>query len=152
MTQRFLVPSASILMLLKNENGKRKVLLQRRQNTGFMDGLWDLSCSGHVEHGESMSEAAVREAKEELGITIPLKNVRFFAFVHKREKEWDLTFYNAYFVCENFDGEPCICEPHKCSELQWFDLDNLPDDLINDRKKAVQAYQSGVHYIEYGWK
>ena len=151
MAQRFSVPSASIVMLLKTENGKLKVLLQRRQNTDFMDGLWDLSCSGHVEHGESMSEAAVREAKEELGITISLKDVRFFVLVHKREKEWDLTYYNPYFVCENFTGEPHICEPEKCSELQWFDLDNLPDDLINDRKKAVQAYLNGVHYIEYGW-
>ena len=152
MSQRFLIPSASILMLLKTENDKRKVLLQRRQNTGFADGLWDLSCSGHVEHGESMSEAAVREAKEELGIEIPLKEVRFFVLVHKREQERDLTYYNSYFVCENFIGEPHICEPHKCSDLQWFDLNKLPDDLINDRKKAVQAYVNGVHYIEYGWK
>jgi len=151
MSERFSVPSASIVMLIKCECGKRKVLLQRRQNTGFMDGLWDLSCSGHVEHGESMSEAAAREAKEELGITITPNQLKFFALIHKREEEWDLTYYNAYFVCENFSGEPQIGEPQKCSELKWFDLDNLPDDLINDRKQAVKAFFEGVHYIEYGW-
>lgn len=151
MKEHFSIPSASIVMLLKNEDGKTKVLLQRRQNTGFMDGLWDLSCSGHVEHGESMSEAAAREAKEELGVTIPIENLKFFVLVHKREKEWDLTYYNAYFVCKKFDGEPTICEPEKCSEIKWFDLNNLPDDLINDRKCAIKAYFEGVDYIEYGW-
>ena len=151
MKERFCVPSASILMLLKKVDGKVKVLLQRRQNTGFMDGLWDLSCSGHVEHGESMSQAAAREAKEELGVVVPLDNVEFFVFIHKREEEWDLTYCNAYFVCTEFSGELRVCEPHKCSEIKWFDLDNLPDDLINDRKLALKAYREGVHYIEYGW-
>ena len=151
MKKRFCVPSAAIVMLLKNEGGKTKVLLQRRKNTGFMDGFWDLSCSGHVEHGESMSEAAAREAGEELGISIQPDKVKFFTFVHKREKDIDLTYYYAYFVCTEFDGEPHIAEPEKCSELKWFALDNLPDDLINDRKAAVQAYFNGVHYIEFGW-
>ena len=151
MKERFLVPSASIVMLIKRVDGKIKVLLQRRQNTGFMDGLWDLSSSGHVEHGESMSQAAAREVKEELGVTVSPDKLKFFAFVHKREKEWDLTYYNAYFVCTEFSGEPKICEPEKCSEIGWFDLDNLPDDLINDRKQAVKAYLSGDLYIEYGW-
>lgn len=151
MKERFCVPYASIVMLLKNEDGKIKILLQRRQNTGFADGFWDLSCSGHVERGESMSQAAVREAKEELGVKIPVDKLKFFTFVHKREKEWDLTYCNAYFVCAEFVGEPKICEPEKCSELKWFDLDKLPEDLINDRKCAVKAYLDGVHYIEYGW-
>ncbi|MDE7300978.1 MAG: NUDIX domain-containing protein [Clostridia bacterium] len=148
MKDYFKTPSAAIVMLVRDG----KILLQRRQNTGFMDGMWDLSCSGHVEHGESMSKAAAREAAEELGIKILPEKLKFFAFIHKREEEWDLTYYNAYFACEEYEGEPQICEPEKCSELKWFDLDGLPDDLINDRKQAVKAYLSGEPYIEYGWK
>lgn len=151
MKQRFSVPSASIVMLLKTDCGKKMVLLQRRQNTGFMDGFWDLSCSGHVEYGESMTQAAAREAKEELGVTVSPDKLNFFVLVHKREKERDLTYYNAYFVCTEFSGEPFIAEPEKCSELKWFELDNLPDDLINDRKQAVKAYLNGKSYIEFGW-
>lgn len=116
-----------------------------------MDGFWDLSCSGHVEHGESMSVAAAREAKEELGVDIPPGNLKFFTLIHKREEENDLTYYNAYFVCKEFDGEPRICEPEKCSELKWFDIDGLPDDLITDRRFALHAYLDGTFYIEYGW-
>lgn len=152
MAERFKVPSASILMLIKEENGSRKVLLQRRKNTGFGDGLWDLSCSGHVEHGESMSQAIVREAEEELGIIIDVRSLEFFVLVHKRESKIDLTYYNAYFVCHDFIGEPHICESDKCSELKWFDLNHLPQDILDDRKLAVDSFKNGVHYIEYGWQ
>ncbi|MCM1437977.1 MAG: NUDIX domain-containing protein [Roseburia sp.] len=152
MAERFKVPSAVVVMLLKEVEGKAYVLLQRRQNTGFMDGLWDFSYAGHVEHGESMREAAVREAKEELGVKISPENLKFFTLIHKREKEWDLTFINAYFFCVQFQGEPHICEPEKCSGIKWFPLDGLPDDLINDRKEALKAYLNGINYIEFGWK
>lgn len=39
------------------------------------DGKWDHSVGGHVQKGESYGQAAAREAKEELGITQPLKEI-----------------------------------------------------------------------------
>lgn len=98
-----------------------------------------------------MTAAAVREAKEELGVTVSAENLQFAVLLHKFDKPCNLVYYNAYFVCTEFAGEPTICEPEKCSELKWFDLDNLPDDLIDDRKCALKAYVDGEHYIEYGW-
>lgn len=151
MSNPYLTPSAIILILMRDNGGKKQVLLQRRQNTGFADGLWDFSCAGKVEKGESMRQTAVREAKEELGVTVAAENLQFAVFVHKYDKLCDLVYYNAYFVYGNFIGAPTICEPHKCSEMKWFDLDNLPDDLIDDRKEAIKAFLGGVNYVEYGW-
>jgi 8-oxo-dGTP pyrophosphatase MutT (NUDIX family) len=151
MAEHFKTPSAIVLLLIKTINGKKYVLLQRRANTGFADGLWDFSCSGHVEHGESMTVAAVREVKEELGVTIQPTDLQFLTMVHKRDKSCDVTYYNGYFACENFVGEPTICEPHKCSELGWFPLDRLPADLIPDRLAALTAYLHHIPYQELGW-
>lgn len=39
------------------------------------DGKWDHSVGGHVQKGEKYAQAAVREAKEELGITQPLTEI-----------------------------------------------------------------------------
>jgi 8-oxo-dGTP pyrophosphatase MutT (NUDIX family) len=144
--------SAIIVALVKNVNDKTYVLLQKRQNTGFADGLWDLSFSGHVEKDESMTDAAVREAKEELCVDIDKHDLNFFTLIHKRDKDSDLVYYNGYFYCRNFVGTPQIGEPTKCSAIQWFDIDNLPKDLIDDRKEALKAFTNGTHYIEYGWK
>jgi len=39
------------------------------------DGKWDHSVGGHVRKGETYAEAAVREAREELGISQPLEEL-----------------------------------------------------------------------------
>ena len=145
-------PSAIILILSRELNGKKQILLQRRQNTGFADGLWDFSCAGKVEKGETMTATAVREAREELGVEVAPDKIHFICLVHKRDESADLTYINAYFICSKFEGEPTVCEKEKCSELRWFDLDGLPDDLIDDRRQALNSYFNGINYIEYGWK
>ena len=34
-----------MLMLIRENNGKEEILLQKRKNTGYMDGYWDCSAS-----------------------------------------------------------------------------------------------------------
>lgn len=150
MKQRFTAPAGVVLMLTKIVGGRRKILLQRRKNTGFADGLWDLSSSGHVEKDESMKQAAARECLEEIGVKIKTDDLKFVCFIHK--KDGDVIYYYCYFICDKFTGEPEIMEKNKCSELIWVDMENLPEDTVADRKIAVAAYFGGTHYIEYGWQ
>lgn len=149
--QPYKTPSAIILVLERNVGGKKQILLQRRRNTGFADGLWDFACAGKVEEGETLAQTVVREAREELGICVSADELNFLCLVHKRDEQFNLTYYNAYFGCTEFVGEPKICESEKCSDLRWFDSDNLPDDLIEDRRQAYKTNLNGVHYLEYGW-
>lgn len=148
----FTTPSAVIVLLIRENAGKKQVLCQRRANTGFGDGKYDFSFSGKVEKGESMTVAAVREAKEELGINIKADDLKFICLVHKRDEECDVTFVNAYFVCSFFEGSPKIVETDKCSQLGWFDLDALPEDILDDRKKVLDCYKNGIDFLEYGWE
>ena len=41
-----------------------------------------------------------------------------------------------------------IMESDKCSELNWFDIDNLPNDMIEYRKIAIQEYKNNNYYSE----
>lgn len=147
----FMTPSAVIVLLLRQSGDGKRVLCQRRLNTGFGDGKYDLSFSGKIEEGESMTAAAAREAREELDVSINAEDLKFFCLVHKRDRECGVIYVNAYFICERFEGEPKIAEPQKCSQIEWFDLDSLPQDLLDDRRKAVECYKSGKTFLEYGW-
>ena len=131
----------AVVVLITRDDGVRQVLLQRRQNTGFGDGMWDFACSGHAEEGESLTEACVRECA---------RDFEFFTLIYKRDG--NLTYVNPYFHLTKYDGEPAICEPSKCSELRWFDVSALPEDLLPDRRATLKAQREGVKLIEYGWK
>ena len=59
----------AVHVLVFNNNGQ--VFLQLRSKTKDNDpGLWDNSCSGHVDAGESYAVAAERELMEEIGLLV----------------------------------------------------------------------------------
>ena len=122
-----------------------KILLHRRQNTGYQDGKLDIAASGHVDDGETATQAVVRECKEELGIKV---NTDALTFVHLQHRIGDRIYYDIYFAVNAFDGTPTITEPEKCSELAWYDLDNLPKDIIECRKHVLYEYAKGNFYSE----
>ena len=66
----------AVHVLLFNSQGK--VFLQlRSMKKDRQPGVWDSSASGHVDSGEHYDACAVREVREELGVTleIPLKKL-----------------------------------------------------------------------------
>ena len=63
MTERFVVVPASYVFLLRDGITGPEVLLQLRQNTGYMDDHWAAAAAGHVERGETAYDAARREAR-----------------------------------------------------------------------------------------
>ncbi len=150
MKERYRTLSAVMLLLTKEENGKEQILLQKRKNTGYMDGHWDCSVSGHVEYMESMKMAMQRETKEELCIDIDIQDLEFVSLIHKINGV-DTIYYNGYFKASKWKGEPRIGEPNKNEEIKWFDIHNLPENLVDDRKEAIKNYVQKIPYSEFGW-
>lgn len=141
---RYRVPAAIFPIFIKNG----QVLLQKRQNTGYIDGKCDFAASGHVEENESMITALVREVKEELGIDLIKENIEFGTFIHKRYQS--SVYYNAYFLAHGDNCDFRIDEPEKCSELKWFDINDLPKEFIEDRRVALENIMFKISYSEMG--
>lgn len=143
MKERYKVPTAVWICLFRdNEKGVRQILLQLRQNTGYMDGMYDLAASGHVEPGESMMTAAIREAKEEICIDIKPQDLVFLTFVDGVKDG----YHKAYFGAKQYTGEPKIMEPDKCKELHWFDLDALPENIIPYLRNVLANIAAGIPF------
>ena len=141
MAEHFKTYSAVFLIIIRDG----KVLLQRRQNTGFMDGKLDFP-GGHVDEGETASAAMVREAKEELGIDIKAEDL---VFVHLQHRLSERTYYCIYYTANVFSGTPCVMEPDKCTELVWCDVDSLPADVIVFRKDVLGRIAKTDYYSEW---
>ena len=131
---------SAVFVAIKNENDE--YLLQRRTNTGFMDGYYDLA-SGHLEHGESCEQAAVREAEEELGLKISPNDLELVA-TFQSYFEPDINYLNLIFRARKFQGVPVIGEPDKIDHIGWFHPDNFPEKLTPGTRIFLKAIDEGV--------
>jgi len=112
---------ASFVIFFKDD----KVCLMRRQGTNHMCGKMSLP-AGHVDQNESFRDAAIREMREEVGISLTTAQLQFAVMEHSHGCD----YVNAYFIARKWDGEIKINEPEKCSEISWHAIDNLPEDTI----------------------
>lgn len=140
--ERFTSRLAVYLVLIKND----QVLLTLRQNTGFADGFYSLA-SGHVDEGESIKQAMIREAKEEIGICIEPDDLNL---VHIMQHQSSKHYIDFYFQCESFQGNPLNCEPEKCGDVRFFPKDELPESVVGNVRQALQLINIGSNYSEYG--
>ncbi|MFT3886981.1 MAG: NUDIX domain-containing protein [Arachnia sp.] len=140
MTRPGLIP-ASYVYLLRDGS----VLLQRRANTGYMDGYWAAGAAGHIEQRETAVAAAVREVREELGVAISAKDL-VPSSVMQRTDGSDSPLEQRvdwFFSCSIWRGEPTIVEPQKCAELRWFPLDGLPTQVPDYERVALDWLRDG---------
>jgi 8-oxo-dGTP diphosphatase len=138
---------AAVYLILQSQD---QTLLARRCNTGYQDGNYSL-VAGHVESGESVTEALIREAREEVGITVAVQDLEFVHLLHRRAED-DLTYFDFFFVAHRWQGEVTNCEPHKCDDLRWFPLAALPANLIAYVRDVLTHFQlNGDKFSEYGW-
>lgn len=125
-----------------------KILLSKRCNTGYKDGYYGF-VQGHVEEGETPTEAAIKEAREEAGVIIRSEDLKFGLVCHNRV---DTHYIDFFFVCNKWEGEIKNMETNKCEELIWCDEDNLPDNVIFQIKEYISAYRNGYKILEFPLK
>ncbi|MEV7866996.1 methyltransferase domain-containing protein [Streptomyces sp. NPDC088124] len=123
-----------------------EVLLARRAGTGYGDGL--LNCpSGHVESGEDVRTAVIREAAEEIGVALTPADLRV-ALVMQHRGPSGSPRIGWFFEAEyGAGGEPYNREPEKCSGLSWHPLSGLPDDLVAYCRAGLDAYRAGERFL-----
>jgi len=148
MKKRYETKVAVFLVLTRTIEGKKEVLLQRRCNTGYMDGKYDMACSGHLEAGESLAMAVVREAKEEIGIEIEPHNLEPVAIIHPYKEN----YINVFFTAKKYNGIPKIMEKEKCDDLNWFEINNLPDNTIERIRNVLKNMKNGIIYDDGDFK
>ena len=141
--ERFKLVSAVHLFLIREQ----RVLLLRRYNTGYADGSYSV-VAGHLDGGEPVKQAMIREAREEVGITIAPEDLDVVGVMHRRSEDERIDWFLA---TSNWAGEVTNTEPGKCDQLDWFSLDALPDNTIPYVRRAINNYRRGAWFDSFGW-
>lgn len=96
-------------------DGRGRVFLQKRSmSKDQCAGLWDSSCSGHLDAGEDYDAAAVRELAEEIGIKVAEPPRRWFRIEACEPTGWEFVWV---YRLEH-DG-PVTLEPDEIQYGEW---------------------------------
>ncbi|GHV26830.1 hypothetical protein FACS1894176_08060 [Bacteroidia bacterium] len=116
----------------------------RRFNTGYQDGKYEFP-SGHIEKGETLTDAVIREAQEEIGIIVKEDDLSFVACVDNNANGKHVNFL---FKTEKFEGTPSIKEPEACDDIMWKNIENLTsstEELSVDAQRFIEMIKN--HFI-----
>ena len=142
---RFVVVPASYVFLLRDgtdsTTGGTEVLLQRRQNTGYMDDHWAAAAAGHLERGETAEAAAHREAAEEIGVTD--LDLAFVTSMQRTRHGSDRRARRLLLRRPGHGPRARIVEPASAADLRWCPLAALPDPVVPHELAVLQAVRSG---------
>ncbi|MBY0537911.1 NUDIX domain-containing protein [Patescibacteria group bacterium] len=139
MSERHVTRTAVFIVLEKDG----KIFMLRRANTGWSDGLLTVP-AGHVDKGDFVIESAIKEAKEEAGVSINPEDLEFLHVDFIRDE-----YVNFYFKATKWEGEPGVGEPEMASEGIWCDLANLPDDIVPPIQNLFVQIKQGKAFSEY---
>ena len=139
--EKFKMVSAVHLFFIR----ENKILLLRRYNTGYQDGMFSV-VAGHLDGGEFVTSAASREAKEEADLTILEDDIDVIGIMHRFSDDERIDFF---VNVRKWEGEIKNMEPDKCDLLEWFDIDDLPENIIPYIKRAINNFKNSVHFDEF---
>jgi mutator protein MutT len=122
-------------IIVDNEN--RLFLARRGPKAKNERGLWEFP-GGAVEFGETMAQALQREIREEYAIEISVGKLVDVVdhILPKEHQHW----ISPTYICKIISGKPNIQEPEKCTEIGWFQINQIPNELTKVTRINIEHY------------
>lgn len=136
---------AAVYLITRKEN---KILLMRRFDTGWMDGMYTLP-AGHIDGNETAQQAMSREAKEEVNLSILPEDLLVVHIMHRKSNERE--YFDIFLEAKTYSDELKNNEKDKCNDLDWFPVDSLPENTLNHVKIALKLIAQGQNFSSIGF-
>lgn len=136
-----LVQGNAHVWLWRVRDGIPEVLLQRRsKNKEHHPGWLHLSAGGHIDLGETVQQAAVREVKEELGLDIAVDDLYYVLSARGKGNRNDIT---NVFIVRYPDGQKIRIETHELDQVTWIPLDEFAVLVQDAARNNILDHRQG---------
>lgn len=125
------VTSAGIIVYVMRQGEPLYLVLH------YASGHWDFS-KGHLEHGETNEDAAIRELKEETGLVADIKpnfQESFTYFIHDPHTD-ELCLKTVHFFVGSVDLQD-VALSHEHQDYRWLSFEKASDQLTYDNAREV---------------
>jgi len=110
--------AATVIVMRDSEDGPEVLLVQRNPEQRFMGGAWVFP-GGSTDEGEDHARAAMREAKEEAGLTLDAAElVPFSRWITPEHVK--VRFDTWFYVAAAPPGAEPVCDGNECVDLRWM--------------------------------
>ncbi len=130
-----IVGVAIVFLYRKNSKGEYEFLWQRRSEAiSRYPGDWDISAGGHINLGESVIEAAVRESREEIGAEINPDELEFAVMRPFNKNRF------AWIYCVDWTDKPenFHFDDMEVSEVRWVPWSETDEFRAHFAKKPLK--------------
>lgn len=111
-------------------NDKNEVMLQKRAAHKYHSpSLWTNTCCSHQRDGEDSIQAGQRRLKEEMGFSVPLKEL--FSFIYKAPFDNGLTEHELDHVLIGYYNDAPEINPDEVSDYCFKSLEAIKEDIAN---------------------
>ncbi len=119
-------------------DGQRLLIQKRSLRCEVMPGVWACT-SGSVVSGESSRSAALREVKEELGISLAENDLHFIRRFRRKN-----SFVDLFLVHRSFDSSQCTLQDDEVDDIRWVSKDTLKHMILDSK-----FHNYGQGYFRY---
>ncbi len=142
---------AVVVFIISRDNNR--VLLQQRSATKKLwPNLWDITAGGHVLAGEFGYQAVIREAKEEIGITINKESLEFIGSVRSENIKGDIVnkhFNEYYIVHADIDINDIILQEEEVQNIGWFNKEDVIKKIKNNYDGLTDKKGCWEYLVKY---
>jgi 8-oxo-dGTP diphosphatase len=135
-----------LLTMCMIQRGNEVLLIKRPSERGFPGYI---APGGKVEFPESLTEGAIREAREETGLTV--KNIIYKGLDEYVNVKENVRYMVFNYIATDFDGE-CLENPPE-GELLWVEIDRALELPMQDwfKRRFPLFFEPGTFEIHAEW-